>query len=293
MFLRFKSGWMAALLLSSTVAMGQKGSNVSDTVSVHGSCEMCKQRIETAGAYKKTAKVAWDGKTQKAILTYDPSKTDKQAILKRIALAGYDNESFRAPDDVYAKLPQCCKYRVPQKETAGATMSTGMGMETHAGHQAETHAGHGTENHGESQLQPVFDAYFMLKDALVEGDNKKAGGIAAQLKQAIKTVKMEKLAPAEHDVWMKLMPDLASDAEHIAESKDIAHQRDHFMSLSKNLYTLMTVAKPEKPVYYQQCPMANNGKGANWLSRESGIRNPYLGAQMLTCGKTVETIKKQ
>jgi hypothetical protein len=37
--------------------------------------------------------------------------------------------------------------------------------------------------------------------------------------------------------------------------------------------------------------MYNDGKGANWLSKESTIKNPYYGSQMLTCGKTVETIK--
>jgi hypothetical protein len=37
--------------------------------------------------------------------------------------------------------------------------------------------------------------------------------------------------------------------------------------------------------------MYNNGKGANWLSKEILIKNPYYGSQMLSCGKTVETIK--
>ncbi|MEL4486117.1 DUF3347 domain-containing protein, partial [Shewanella algae] len=79
--------------------------------------------------------------------------------------------------------------------------------------------------------------------------------------------------------------------EHINESKDIAHQRDHFMSLSKNIYEVIKVAKPTDAVYYQYCPMANKGKGANWLSKENAIKNPYYGTQMLSCGKTVEIIK--
>lgn len=37
--------------------------------------------------------------------------------------------------------------------------------------------------------------------------------------------------------------------------------------------------------------MANDGKSANWLSKENPIKNPYYDSQMLTCGKTVETIK--
>ena len=57
------------------------------------------------------------------------------------------------------------------------------------------------------------------------------------------------------------------------------------------MYELIKVSKPKDAVYYQHCPMYNNGKGANWLSKESAIKNPYYGSQMLTCGSTVETIK--
>ena len=64
------------------------------------------------------------------------------------------------------------------------------------------------------------------------------------------------------------------------------------MALSKNIYELIKVSKSAGTVYYQFCPMANDGKGANWLSKESAIKNPYYGSQMLTCGKTVETIKQ-
>jgi hypothetical protein len=37
--------------------------------------------------------------------------------------------------------------------------------------------------------------------------------------------------------------------------------------------------------------MANKGKGANWLSLDINIKNPYYGNQMLTCGKVVDTIQ--
>ena len=94
-----------------------------------------------------------------------------------------------------------------------------------------------------------------------------------------------------HTVWMKILNDLKEDAEHINNTKDIAHQRDHFMSLSTNMYALIKVAKPTETVYYQFCPMADNGNGANWLSKENVVKNPYYGSKMLTCGSVQETIK--
>jgi len=39
--------------------------------------------------------------------------------------------------------------------------------------------------------------------------------------------------------------------------------------------------------------MYNNGKGANWLSKEEAVKNPYYGSQMLTCGSVQETINNK
>ncbi len=155
---------------------------------------------------------------------------------------------------------------------------------------------HNQENVNETkqeihQLKAVFDSYFALKDALVKSDGNLASSKAKELLTAINTVEMSKLTNDEHSVWMKVMKDLSFDTENIEATKDVGHQRDRFMSLSKNMYELTKVSKSETPVYYQHCPMANEGKGANWLSKDNAIKNPYYGSQMMTCGKTVETIK--
>lgn len=142
-----------------------------------------------------------------------------------------------------------------------------------------------------SELQPVFDNYFQLKDALVKSSGKTAATESAELLAVIKAIKTESLTPEEYASWIKVSSELTEDAEHISETNDVGHQRDHFVSLSKSIYELLKVSKLDTPVYYQFCPMANNRKGANWLSKESTIKNPYYGSQMLTCGKTVETIK--
>ena len=94
-----------------------------------------------------------------------------------------------------------------------------------------------------------------------------------------------------HMVWMKVIEKLKLDAQHVSDTQDVQHQRDHFMTLSKDMYELMKVSKLETPTFYQFCPMANGGKGANWLSKDSAVKNPYYGAKMLSCGKTVETLK--
>ena len=140
-------------------------------------------------------------------------------------------------------------------------------------------------------INKVLSAYIQLKDALVKSDGTSSSNASKTLLIAIQEVNMSELNTDTHAQWMKVVNDLKEDAEHISETKEITHQRDHFMSLSKNLYAVIKVSKSEMPIYYQFCPMANKGKGANWLSLENKIKNPYSGNHMLTCGKVVETIQ--
>jgi len=142
-----------------------------------------------------------------------------------------------------------------------------------------------------TNIKKVLDAYIQLKDALVKSDGTNSSSASKTLLTAIQEVNMSELNTETHTQWMKVVNDLKEDAEHISETKEITHQRDHFMSLSKNLYAVIKVSKSETPIYYQFCPMANKGKGANWLSLENKVKNPYYGNQMLTCGKVVETIQ--
>lgn len=137
------------------------------------------------------------------------------------------------------------------------------------------------------QLKPVFDNYFLFKDALVKTNGKAAASASKDLWTAITAVKMETLKTDEHMVWMKVSKDLIAESKKISETQDIKKQRELFNPLSKNMYALIKTSKPSEAVYYQYCPMQD----ANWLSKENTIKNPYYGSQMLGCGKTVEIIK--
>ncbi|MFV5699792.1 DUF3347 domain-containing protein [Flavobacterium sp. ZT3R17] len=144
-----------------------------------------------------------------------------------------------------------------------------------------------TDPISKNQLKPVFDNYFLLKDALVKTDGKTAAARSKDLLITITAVKMENLKTAEHTVWMKVSKSVTANAKSISETLDINKQRELFKSLSKNTYELIKVSKLAEPVYYNYCPMQD----ANWLSKEKTIKNPYYGSRMLSCGKTVKTIK--
>ena len=146
-------------------------------------------------------------------------------------------------------------------------------------------------NKTDSKLNAVFENYFLLKDELVKTDGVTASVKAKLLSASLSEVKMGELSKEVHKVWMKVMKNVIADAKGIAATQDVKKQRVLFINLSKKMYDLVKVAKFETPVYYQFCPMANDGKGANWLSKENAIQNPYYGSKMLKCGEVVGTIK--
>lgn len=126
-----------------------------------------------------------------------------------------------------------------------------------------------------------LQAYYEVKDALISSNASVAGTKATALINAIK-------ANEKTNTSKVLRDKILFDAEHIAESKDIEHQRDHFTSLSTDFYALVKAVKlSDKPVYYAYCPM----KKSYWLSEGEAIKNPYYGNKMLTCGKVAEVLK--
>lgn len=268
------------VLLSYTFSNAQTKNEKTETVKIYGSCDMCKSTIETAGNMKNIAIVDWDKTTKMATISYDSLKTSKEQIVKRIALAGYDSDIFLAPQDTYASLPSCCQYDRAVTTSEVATKDHTM------------HSNKIIDEQVISPLSVVFNNYFALKNALVKTDGIAASKYATALSTAIDQVEMNKLSMDVHMAWMKNLDNLKMDTQNIADTTDPNQQRQYLSSLSKNLYEVIKISKQETPTYYQFCPMANKGEGANWLSKEQTIENPYYGSQMLSCGKTVEILNK-
>jgi Cu(I)/Ag(I) efflux system membrane fusion protein len=82
-------------------------------IKVSGNCEMCKDRIETAAKTVAGVELAnWDIETKMLHVNFDSSKTNSDEIQKAIAKVGHDTEKFKASDEVYKNLPECCLYRL-------------------------------------------------------------------------------------------------------------------------------------------------------------------------------------
>ncbi|KNB61173.1 MULTISPECIES: DUF3347 domain-containing protein [Chryseobacterium] len=280
---------LITVFLISANSFAQIKNEKSATIKIFGNGNTCKNILEAAGNVKKVSSVRWNMDTKIAEISYDSSKTNMDEILTRIALAGFDNEKFLAPDDAYAKLDSSCRYKRDLKPVS-KTSKANSTVKNNDEHSMMGHSQMDMSKKDMSQLEPVFKSYFSLKDAFIKSDAGLTSSNAKELLDAVASVDMSKLKSDEHSTWMNVMKDIEAGAKSITQIKDINKQREAFAKLSEKVYSLAKVTKLSSPVYYQHCPMFNKGEGANWLSMDSTIKNPYYGSQMISCGSTAETV---
>ena len=141
-------------------------------------------------------------------------------------------------------------------------------------------------------IPPLIDGYLVFKDALVRDDLQAAKKAADSLKALLGTIDTGSFPENKKDRWLKIKADLTGFLDPVPQKQTIEDVRKVFQSASVTMINLARDFKPmDSPLYIQHCPMADQEKGADWLSREKEIRNPYFGKSMLTCGEVTDTLK--
>lgn len=144
-------------------------------------------------------------------------------------------------------------------------------------------------------LGVVVDAYITLKDALTRDDATAASSQAKNVQIALKNVDMLLLLGDAHNVWMKGLKSISKNVETIENNTNIEAQRKAFGLLGKDISDVVdmlgVVTTEGKTVYLEFCPMADDSKGAFWLSYDKEINNPFFGASMPTCGEVKKEYK--
>ncbi len=124
-----------------------------------------------------------------------------------------------------------------------------------------------------------------------DNGNDAAGG-GKSISEAMAKLDKASLSAEQKKAYDAVADDIKENAEHINEnSGKIDHQREHFEMLSQDMYDLVKSFNEGPTMYKDFCPMANDNKGAYWLSETKEIKNPYLGKKMPTCGEVKEEIK--
>ncbi|WP_432671521.1 DUF3347 domain-containing protein [Flavobacterium sp. SM2513] len=186
-----------------------------------------------------------------------------------------------------------CKENAKQEDENQETMENTMPNESHEGHDHSS----GTESTQReikqsstknAETAAIIDAYFEIKNGLVADSKEHTAKGGTAFLAAISKFDMSMVPENAHKEYMEIQESAKEHAEHILKS-DIDHQREHFEALNTDITDLVALLGTDKVIYQDFCPMANNNKGALWLSEVKEIKNPYFGSKMLTCG----SVKKQ
>lgn len=309
-------------LISCSSSKSIPSSAQTETFKVWGNCGMCKKNIEGALQTKGIYKADWNKDTKLITVSFD-STTNIDAIQQKIASVGYDTEKYSGDDNAYKQLPQCCKYDrkpidnnelktqttttqtsqtttvvtspivnnnkpAPAKTTASTPTATPSTTSTQTSSSTTTTVIQTQTYDLKSKIAAILNAYYTVKDALVATDGNTANQKAANLLSVLNDLDITKLPAEQQKTITSLLDNIKSDTKIISQTKNVAKQRDHFNTLSNNLWQLVKTnnANPQ-PAYQQYCPM----KKTYWISDKDVVENPYYGDEMLNCGKVTEILK--
>jgi len=143
-----------------------------------------------------------------------------------------------------------------------------------------------------ASIKLIVDHYLHIKNALSNDNAEEAANGGKAMIEALKKLDKSLFTAEQKNAYDEITSELEDHAEHVAKNaSDIKHQRSHFILMSEDMYALVKTFGGGRPLYHDHCPMANDNKGALWISELKEIRNPYFGASMLTCGSVEEVIQ--
>lgn len=141
-------------------------------------------------------------------------------------------------------------------------------------------------------IKEIVSNYLQLKNAFTKDNTNDAATAGKALETSLKNFDKSSLTAEQKKTFEDIESDAVEHAEHIgANAGKLAHQREHFDMLSKDVYDLVKAFGAGQTLYKDFCPMYNDNKGAIWLSETKEIKNPYLGKAMPTCGTMKEELK--
>ena len=121
-----------------------------------------------------------------------------------------------------------------------------------------------------AELAPIFDQYTSIQKALATDSMQGVAEAATALAKSMRASGSSYLGQT------------AASAEKLAEAKDLSTSRSEFSALSQALIQYLSVTGLAPASYREAyCPMAN----ASWLQKGNEIQNPYMGKEMLRCGR--------
>ena len=186
-----------------------------------------------------------------------------------------------------------CNQKNKQEETTNTSMmenDSTMEMENSTIKMENDSENSATAQSSNTSIDEVVANYLKLKNSLTNDDSNGAADAGKALVETLAKIDMKKMSGNKMKSYMDIADETKENAEHIGDNAGkLDHQREHFVLLSKDINDLITTFGTKQKLYQDFCPMADDNKGAIWISETKEIKNPYFGSQMATCG----SIKKE
>lgn len=145
-------------------------------------------------------------------------------------------------------------------------------------------------------LTPFMRAYLAFQKYLAADDAAASLQELSKLPEALKKVQGVGMAEPAAKAWDEISSEFLKLLEHVSHGhfKALPDMRKLNIELSGRwIETVKTFGLAgETELSVAHCPMAADGKGADWLQEGSKIQNPYFGKAMLECGDVKETLKR-
>lgn len=143
------------------------------------------------------------------------------------------------------------------------------------------------------RLEALYDAYLEVQQTLA-ADHRPSAEQAGQLHELASSLVGDEQLPHPAS---ELLNAIASKSEHLHHLELRAARLEAFRPVSHAVLKLAATLRGESasgPMTHAFCPMVEGGAG-DWMQRGGDLlpdqlRNPYWGAQMLTCGEVVDVL---
>ncbi|QCK17070.1 efflux RND transporter periplasmic adaptor subunit [Mangrovivirga cuniculi] len=144
---------------------------------------------------------------------------------------------------------------------------------------------------GKEQIENLIDQYLDLKNSLVNDNLNSANTSADKLLTNLNAINLNNFSGEAKTMFDEYKDNLSKSLTIFTSADDIESARDTFITISNQIIEVAEIFNSGSVEYYiQHCPMADSNNGADWLSADEEIRNPYFGDAMLTCGEVKSKI---
>ena len=156
-----------------------------------------------------------------------------------------------------------------------------------------------------NSIDNVMASYIEIKNAFIDADTTRVKQHTTNfisLLDKIPLAELQKDTAGIYETAQANINDIKANAESLQRQSDITEMRKDFSMVTEMMYPsfFRTINYEGNDLYLLHCPMAFEDNGANWISNNTEILNPYLGkshpkykATMLHCGEVKDSIKAQ